>query len=144
MKKGNLVYYLLVGFVAFFLLFGFLGPAVVSAQSDRDDAIEEVRAAIRALPDVKDITEADRAQVEAVRDLAASVMAQYNLRALDLCVLSGKLNAALEGVGLERLESAPVDRAPAALPQTGGLHVLAPMGLLSIITGLGLLKLRRG
>lgn len=137
MIKVKRICLLLVVVLAVFFMFGIAVPSAVEASTEREEEIEKVRAAIRALPSPIDITEADRPAVLEAQRLANEVIAKYNMRAIELCTLSGKLNSALDKLGLERLGTA--DAAPVALPETGGFSSMVPMGLLSVFAGTALL-----
>lgn len=133
MIKIKRISLLFVIVLAAFVMFGIAAPAAVEASTEREEEIEEVRAAIRALPRALDITEADRPAVIEAQRMANAVIAKYDMRTLELCTLSGKLNAALEKLGLERLGAG--DAAPVALPETGGFPAMVPMGLLTVFAG---------
>lgn len=116
--------------VAFFFVLAVL-PGEVEASTARERAIQEVQDAIRALPEVEDLTEADRPAVEAVLRMAERAMAQYDVTYYDFCTLSVKLSRAESKVGL-RGEGA-------RLPTTGGMAAAIPLGLASLVAGAVLL-----
>ena len=134
MKKLNRVCLFLIIFLVVFFAVGALNPQAAEALTDREKAIEEVRAAIRALPDYDKLTSADRDAVLKARDLFNKAAAEYGVTEYDICVLSAKLAAALSKVGAG---------APVALPPTGGLSMFVPLGLLSLLAGAAILMPRK-
>lgn len=128
-NKGYMVFAVLL--VAFFVL-GFVAPASAEAATTKESELEEVRAAIRALPDVFSLTEADRPAVIAANALAQNWMTKYGESRLEICTLSGKLMAAAAILGVGD-----------ALPATGGTPLLASVGLLSLLTGAAMILPRK-
>ena len=134
MKKLNRVCLVVIILLVAFFVVGVLNPQAAEALTDKEKAIEEVRAAIRALPDYDKLTAADRDAVLKARDLFNKAAAQYGVTEYDICVLSAKLAAAVSKVGAG---------APLPLPPTGGLSMIIPLGLLSLLAGAAILMPRK-
>jgi hypothetical protein len=132
-KLNRVCLFLIIVLVAFFAV-GVLNPQAAEALTDKEKAIEEVRAAISALPDYDKLTAADRDAVLRARSLFDQAAAQYGVTEYDICVLSAKLAAALSKVGAG---------APLPLPPTGGMSVIVPLGLLSLLAGTAILMPRK-
>lgn len=112
-----------------FFVLAIVTPAVAQSASSKEAALEEIRAAIRAIPEYDSITEADRPAIEKAQRMAEKAMADYGITEYDICVLSAKLAAAVGKLGVKT----------AALPSTGGLTAIVPLGLLSLLAGVAIL-----
>ena len=137
MKKTNKISLVIVVLLLVSFTVVALTAQTAGATTEKERAIEEVRNAIRALPDRKDLTAADKPAVEEALRLAHEVMTRYDLTEYDICVLSAKLAAAASKVG------ARVDDVDETLPRTGGTMPLIPAGLFSVFTGVALLATTR-
>lgn len=130
MKKLNQVCLLVMIVLVAFFTVGILNPQAAEALTAKEKAIEDVRAAIRALPDYENLTVADRDAVLKAQRLFEQAVAQYGVTEYDICVLSAKLGAAVAKVNA---------MAPVPLPPTGGLSLLVSLGLLSFLAGTAIL-----
>jgi len=126
------LYLMLVIILAVFFLLAIVTPAAAQAASSKEAALEELRSAIRAIPEYDKITEADRPAIEKAQRLAEKAMADYGITEYDICVLSAKLGAAVGKIGVK-----------IALPSTGGLTVIVPLGLLSLLAGVAIIAPRK-
>ncbi len=132
MKKVNKRYIVFVVLLVVFLVLGFVAPASAEAATTKESELEVVRSAIRALPDVFSLTEADRPAVIAANELAQNWMAKHGESRLEICTLSGKLMAATELLGVGD-----------ATPPTGGTPLLPSVGLLSLLAGAAMILPRK-
>jgi LPXTG-motif cell wall-anchored protein len=64
--------------------------------------------------------------------MAEKAMADYGITEYDICVLSAHLGAAVGKLGVK-----------VALPSTGGLTVIVPLGLLSLLAGVAIIVPRK-
>ncbi len=126
------LYLMLVFILAVFFVLAIVTPAAAQAASSKEAALEELRAAIRAIPEYALITEADRPAIVKAQTLAEKAMRDYGITEYDICVLSAKLGAAVGKLGVE-----------IALPSTGGLTALVPFGLLSLLAGVAIIVPRK-
>ncbi len=126
------LYLMLVMILAVFFVLAIVTPAAAQAASAKEAALEELRAAIRAIPKYEFVTEADRPAVEKAQRMAEKAMADYGITEYDICVLSAHLAAAVSKLGVK-----------IALPSTGGLTVIAPLGLLSLLAGVAIIVPRK-
>lgn len=134
MQKLNRIFLFLVIVIVAFLVVGVLNPPVAEASTSREKALEEIRAAIRALPDYDSLTEADRDAVLRAQRLFEQAVEKYGVTEYDVCTLSGTLAEAVSKVGRMPL---------ATLPPTGGLSMTFPLGLLSLLAGAVILMPRK-
>ncbi len=135
MKKCAKLSLMIAVFLVTMLVFALVVSAGAEAATAKDQALEEVRAAIKALPPHDKLTEADRPAVLEARRLADRVMAQYGLSEYDICALAARLAAAesAAGLGFKVL----------ALPRTGGGLAVIPVASLAVLSGLALLAINR-
>ncbi len=138
MRKVRGIYLVIALALVALIVLGVMAPQPAEASTEKERELEEVRAAIRALPAVHLLTEEDRPAVLEAKRLAENWLSKYNGRLIDLCVLSGKLSESLERLGISDIQDAPV-----ALPPTGGSLFLAPLGLLALLAGVGILIPRK-
>jgi predicted membrane-bound mannosyltransferase len=129
--KFKRIYLLLIVVLAVLFVMGIVTPVAAQESTARERTLEEIRAAIRAIPEYDKITEADRPAIEKAQRLVEKGMANYGITEYDICTLSAKLGAAISKVGLR------------ALPPTGGLFLVIPIGLLSVFAGAALLMTRK-
>lgn len=137
MSRSGKVCLFLVIFLAAFLFMVVLSPQAAEASTARERAMEEVREAIRALPPSSQLTGADRAQVEAVVRMAEAAMAQYGFTYYDICTITVELARAEYAVGMRGA------MADVAMPATGGMNLLIPVGLISILAGAAIIVPRK-
>jgi hypothetical protein len=130
--KVKRLYLMLVIILAVFFVLAIVTPAAAQAASSKEAALEEIRAAIRAIPKYDYVTEADRPAVEKAQRLVEKAMRDYGITEYDICVLSAHLAAAVSKLGVK-----------VALPLTGGLSVMVPLGLLSLLSGLAIIAPRK-
>ena len=126
------LYLMMVIILAVFLVLAIVTPAAAQAASSKEAALEELRAAIRAIPDYWLITEADRPAIEKAQRLAERAMRDYGVTEYDICTLSAKLGAAVGKLGVK-----------IALPSTGGFTAMVPIGLLSLLAGVAIIVPRK-
>jgi len=124
----------LIGILVVVFMLAVMAPGQAEASTAKERALEELREAIRALPDRDNVTAADHPAIKEAIRMRDRAMAEYGITEYEICVLSAKLGA-LEG-------KVDVDDV-APLPPTGGTPTLLLMGLLSIISGVGLLLPRK-
>jgi hypothetical protein len=132
-KLNRVCLFVMIILMAFFAVV-IMNPQAAEALTAKEKAIEDVRDAIRALPDYEYITAADRDAVLKAQRLFEQAVAKYGVTEYDICVLSAKLGAAVAKVNA---------MAPVPLPPTGGLSPLIPLGLLSLMAGTAILLPRR-
>jgi hypothetical protein len=130
--KVKRLYLMLVIILAVFFVLAIVTPAAAQAASSKEAALEEIRAAIRAIPKYDYVTEADRPAVEKAQRLVEKAMRDYGITEYDICVLSAHLANAVGKLGVK-----------VALPLTGGLSVMVPLGLLSLLSGLAIIAPRK-
>jgi len=135
MRKCAKLNLMITVFLITMLVFALVVSAGAEAATAKDRALEEVRAAIKALPPHDKLTEADRPAVLEARRLADRVMAQYGLSEYDICALAARLAAAESAVGL--------GFKALALPPTGGGMAVAPFASLVVLSGLAMLVVER-
>jgi hypothetical protein len=110
--KVKRLYLMLVIILAVFFVLAIVTPAAAQAASSKEAALEEIRAAIRAIPKYDYVTEADRPAVEKAQRLVEKAMRDYGITEYDICVLSAHLAAAVSKLGVK-----------VALPSTGGFDL---------------------
>ena len=125
------LYLVLIFILAVFFVLAIVTPAAAQAASSKEAALEELRAAIRAIPEYANITEANRPAIVKAQTLKEKAMRDYGITEYDICTLSAKLGAAVGKLGVE-----------IALPSTGGL-TLVPLGLLSLLAGVAIIVPRK-
>lgn len=133
MKRPGNLYLMFAVILIVLLALGFFNPVAAQTMTERDRELEEVRAAIRVIPDVFSLTEADRPAVIQASILAENWMAKYGASRLEICALSGRLMAAMAVLGM----------GDGPLPPTGGFSLLGSIGLLSVLAGSAILIPRK-
>ena len=134
MQKFNRICLFVIIVMVALLAVGALNPQALEASTNREKALEEIRAAIRALPHYDDLTAADRDAVLRAQALFEQAVEKYGVTEYDVCILSAVLGKAVSKVGREPF---------ATLPPTGGLSIMFPLGLLSLFAGAVILMPRK-
>ncbi len=129
MIKGSNIFKFVICIVAVFFVLGMVAPGQAGASTE-EERLEELRAAIEALPARGNVTEADKPAIKEAIEMRDQAMVDYGISEYDICALSAKLGG-LEGeVDVDEVE---------ALPPTGGASTPVIIGLLSVFAGLGVL-----
>ncbi len=103
MIKVKKLHLILIVILAVFFVLAIVTPVAAQTASSKEAALEEIRAAIRAIPKYDYITEADRPAVEKAQRMVEKAMADYGITEYDICVLSAHLAAAVSKLGVRLL-----------------------------------------
>ena len=131
-KRGRIFQFIICLLAAFFVI-TIVAPGQAGASTEVEREIEELREKIGALPDRTDVTADDRPAIKEAIKMRDRLIAEYGITEYDICPKAARL-AALEGkVDLDEEDEVE------PLPPTGGVFTPIMIGLLSTLSGIGLL-----